>query len=142
MSVMIKKSIIVSFVVMAFVGNAWGGWFSFEPNIRILEGTPVARELGDIQKEYAYMKKGDTSKADQLVRDAKVLIIENQKYDTRVEYVKYKEQGDSVFVLIKDESGSKMWANMIGLACRSADGSERPVSKEDLSKGKFRPLVN
>jgi len=142
MSGMIKKSIFVSVVVMALVGNAWGGWFSFEPNILLLDGTSVARELEDIQKEIAYRKKGETTQADQLIRDAKILIIESQKYDTRVEYVKHKEQGNSVFVLVEDESGTKMWANMLGLACQGTDGSERPVSKKDLDKGEFTPLAN
>lgn len=142
MSEMIKKSILVSAVVMALVGNAWGGWFSFEPNILLLDGTSVARELEDIQKETEYKKKGDMAQADQLIRDAKVLIIESQKYDTRVEYIKHKEDGQSVFVLVKDESGTQMWANMLGLACQGNDGSERPVSKEDLAKGEFPPLAN
>ncbi len=140
MSGMIKKSVFVSVVVMALVGNALGGWFSFEPNILLLDGTSVARELEDLQKETAYRKKGDTAQADQLIRDTRVLIIESQKYDTRVEYVKHKEQGNSVFVLVKDESGTKMWANILGLACQGTDGSERPISKEDLSKGGFTPL--
>lgn len=141
MNGMIKKSIFVSVaVMMVLVGNAWSGWFSFEPNILLLDGVSVARELEDIQKETAYKEKGDTAQADQLVRDARVLIIEGQKYETRVEYVEHKEDGKNVFVLVKDESGTKMWANMIGLACQGGDGNERPVSKEDLAKGEFPPL--
>ncbi|WDP92202.1 MAG: hypothetical protein HUN04_21760 [Desulfobacter sp.] len=139
---MIKKSVFVSAVLMAIGGTAWGGWFSFEPNILIVDGTPVAREFEDIQKETTYLEKGDTAMAEQLVRDSRVIIIDSQKYDNRVEYVKYKEQGNSVFVLVKDESGSKMWANMIGLACKGNGGSERPVSKEDLAKGKLTPLAD
>ncbi len=139
---MIKKSVFVFGVVIAIVGNAWGGWFSFEPNILLLDGTSVARELKDIQKEHEYREKGDTDQIDQLIRDAKVLIIEGQKYETRVEYVKHKEHGNRVFVLVKDESGSKMWANMLGLACLGTDGNERAVRKEDLAKGKFVPLSN
>jgi len=142
MDEMIKRAVIVSVAVLAFVGNAWGGWFSFEPNILLLDGTSVARELEDIQKEAEYREKGDKTKADELIRDAKVLIIESQKYDTRVEYVKHKELGESVFVLVEDESGTKMWANMVGLACKGADGGERPVRKEDLTKGEFSPLEN
>lgn len=138
----IKKSIFVSVVLMAIVGNAWGGWFSFEPNILLLDGASVARELADIQKETSYREKGDTAQAEQLIRDERVLIIESQKYETRVEYVKHKEQGDKVFVLVKDESGTKMWANMIGLACQDTDGNERAVNKQDLTKGKFIPLSN
>lgn len=139
---MIKKLVFVSVVVMALVGNVWGGWFSFEPNILLVDGTSVARELEDIQKETVYREKGNTAEADQLVLDEKVLIIESQKYETRVEYVKHKEQGKNVFVLVKDESGTKMWANMLGLACLGTDGSERPVSKEDLTKEEFKPLSN
>jgi len=142
MSGMIKKLVFVSVVMMALVGNAWGGWFSFEPNILLLDGTYVARELEDIQKETAFREKGDIAKADELIRDEKVLIIESQKYDTRVKYVKYKEQDNSVFVFVKNESGTKMWANMAGLVCQGTDGSKRPVSKEDLAKGEFTPLAN
>ncbi len=142
MSGMIKKSVFVSVVVMALVGNAWGGWFSFEPNILLLDGTHVAWELEDIQKETAFRVKGDIAKADQLIRDEKVLIIESQKYDTRVKYVKYMEQDNNVFVFVKDESGTKMWANMASLVCQGIGGSKRPVSKEDLAKGEFMPLAN
>lgn len=142
MNQMVKRSVFTFVLVTALVGNAWGGWFSFEPNILLLDGTSVARELEDLQKESAYRAKGDTAQVEQLIRDAKVFIIEKKKYDNRVEYVKHKEDGDSVFVLVEDESGSKMWANMVGLACRASDGSERPVSKTDLDKGEFRPLSN
>ncbi|WDP87836.1 MAG: hypothetical protein HUN05_24095 [Desulfobacter sp.] len=123
MSGMIKKTTFVSVVVMALVGNAWGGWFSFEPNIHILDGTSVDRELEDIQKETVYKKNGNTAQVDQLMRDAKVLIIDSQKYETRVEYVKHKEEDQSVFVLVKDESGTQMWANMLGLACQGTNGN-------------------
>lgn len=142
MGEMLKKSVIASLIVMAFAGTAWGGWFSFEPNILLLDGTCVARELEDLQKETAFRETGDTVQADQLIRDAKVLVIESQKYDTRVEYIKHKEQGNHVFVLVEDESGTKMWADMIGIACQGSNGNERPVSKEDLAKGKFTPLSN
>lgn len=138
----VKNSALVSMLLIMLVGNAWGGWFSFEPNILILDGTSVARELKDIQKETAYRGKGDTAQIDQLIKDSRVLIITGQKYETRVEYVKHKEQGANVFVLVKDESGSKMWANMLGLACKGTDGNERPVSKKDLAKGEFEPLSN
>lgn len=139
---MIKKSFFISVLVIVFGGNAWCGWFSFEPNILLLDGTSVARDLDDIQRETVYREKGDTAQVDELIRDSKILIIESQKYETRVEYVKHKEHGKNVFVLVKDESGTKMWANMLGLACQGTDGSERPVSKEDLVKGEFTPLSN
>ena len=142
MNGMVKKSFFVSVVVMLMAGSSWGGWFSFEPNILLLDGTSVARELADIQQETTYRENGNTAQADQLIQDEKVLIIESQKYDTRVEYVKHKEMGNNVFVLVADESGTKMWANMLGLACQGTDGSERPVSKEDLAKKKFAPLSN
>ena len=142
MNGMVRRSVFACIMVMGLAGSAWGGWFSFEPNILLLDGTSVARELEDLQQESAFRTNGDTARADQLIRDAKVFVIENQKYDNRVEYVKHKEDGDSVFVLVEDESGSKMWANMLGLTCRGSDGSERPVSKTDLDKGEFRPLSN
>lgn len=139
---LIQLPVLISTVLVMLLGNAWGGWFSFEPNMQIKDGTPVARELTDIQKETAYREKGDTALAEQLVRDSKVLIMDHQKYDTRVEYVKYEEQGSNIFVLVKDESGSKMWANMAGLACRGTGGGDRPISKADLVKGEFPPLAD
>ena len=51
---MVKRSVFVCVAVMAIVGNAWGGWFSFEPNILLLDGASVARELEDLQKELEY----------------------------------------------------------------------------------------
>ena len=142
MNEMIKHLVMVSAAVAVFAGNAWGGWFSFEPNILIRDGTSVARELEDIHKATVHREKGDTTEVDQLIRDTRILIIESQKHDTRVEYVKHKELDNKVFVLVEDESGTKMWAAMLGLACRGSDGGQRPVSKEDLDKGKFPPLEN
>ncbi len=139
---MIKASVFVSVGMIMLAGSAWGGWFSFEPNILLLDGAYVARELEDLQKETEYREKGDAVHADELIRDAKVLLIDPKKYDNRVEYVKHTEQGTRIFVLVKDESGTKMWANMLTLACQGSDGSERPVSKEDLAKGEFTPLSN
>lgn len=130
----------VCVAVMVSVGSAWGGWFSFEPNILLMDGTSVARELEDIQKDTDYRKTGDTAQVDQLIRDMRVLVIESQKHETRVEYVKHREKGDNVFVLVQDESGTKMWANMVGLACLGTDGKERNVTRQDLNKGKFAPL--
>ena len=142
MSGMIKGFIFAAVFIIGFSGSSWAGWFSFEPNILLLDGTHVARELKDIQKATAYQEKGDTAQVDKLISDTKVLIIEGQKYETKVEYVKHKELGSTVYVLVQDESGSKMWANMIGLACKGTDGNERPVSRADLNKGKFSPLSN
>ena len=142
MNEMIKNAVFVFVVVMVLAGNAWSGWFSFEPNILLLDGTSVAREFEDIHKATMHREKGNTTEIDQLIRDTKILIIEGQKYDTRVEYIKHKEVDNSVFVLVEDESGTKMWANMIGLVCQGADGKKRPVNKEDLNKGEFTPLSN
>ncbi|HCY87419.1 MAG TPA: hypothetical protein DHV36_19960 [Desulfobacteraceae bacterium] len=138
----IKRAVFVFLSMLLLAGNAWGGWFSFEPNIHVLDGTPVARELEDLEKAMDFKEKGDTAQVEQLIRDTRVLIVESEKYETKVEYIKYKEHGNNVFVLVEDESGSKMWANMIGLACQGNDGQERPVSKADLDKGKLMPLAN
>lgn len=102
----------------------------------------MARELEDLQKELSLRKTGDIAHADELIQDARVIIIDSQKYDNRVEYIKHKEQGDSVFVLVKDESGSKMWADMLTLACQGMDGNKRPVGKADLSGDALTPLAN
>ena len=142
MNEMIKRSVFVSVVVMALVGNVWAGWFSFEPNILILDGTSVAREFEDIHMATVYREKGNTTEINKLIRDTRILIIEDQKHDTRVEYVKHKEVDNSIFVLVEDESGTKMWTNMLGLACQGTDGVERPVNEEDLNKGEFTPLSN
>ncbi|THB76440.1 MAG: hypothetical protein D3926_17640 [Desulfobacteraceae bacterium] len=138
----VKMSALVSLLFMMLAGNVLGGWFSFEPNILLLDGAYVARELDDIQKENAFREKGDIAKADQLIQDERVLVIESQKHETRVEYVKHKEKDNRIYVLVKDESGTKMWANMAGLVCQGANGSKRPVSKEDLAKGEFVLLSN
>ena len=78
----------------------------------------MAREFKDIHMATVHREKGNTTEIDKLIRDTKILIIEDQKYDTRVEYVKHKEVDNSIFVLVEDESGTKMWTTMLGLACQ------------------------
>lgn len=141
MGKMTKSFVLGFFVLTVFAGNVWAGWFSFEPNILLLDGAYVARELEDLQKETEYRKKGDTIHADELIKDSRILIIDSQKYDNRVEFVKFTEQGNNIFVLVKDESGTKMWSNMLTLACQGTDGSSRPVNKDDLTKGNLQPLT-
>ncbi len=121
------------------MSNACGGWFLFEPEILLLNGTSVAREFEEILKPTVHREKGNATEINKLIRDTKILIIEDQKYDTRVEYVKRKEVGNSIFVLAEDGSGTKMWTNILGLACQGADGNERSANKEDLNKGEFIP---
>jgi|GEM_PF-1697917 len=140
MSDIIKKAALVSVIVMGLVGNTWGGWFTFEPNIVLLNGTAVGLEFKDIQKETAYKKTGETTKAVQLVQEEKVYIIKTGADQTRVEYISHKEYQGSIFVRVQDESGTKIWANMLGIACKGQDGKERSVTEQDLAKGKFEPL--
>lgn len=137
----ICTSIFVSAVWLGLVGTAWGGWFSFEPNIILTDGAYVARELEDLAKETEYIKTGNTANADEMIRDSRVLIIDSQKHENRVEFIEFTEQGENVFVLVQDESGTKMWANMVALVCQDSDGTQRPVAKEDLAKGEFPPLA-
>jgi hypothetical protein len=128
-------------VLMILGGNAWAGWFSFEPNMVLKDGTHVALSFGDIEKENAYLRKGDTAKAEQLVNDEKVYIIKTGRDQTRVKFLDYKEHNGSIFVHVKDESGTKLWANLSGLTCECDQaGKPREVTKKDVLKGKFAPL--
>jgi len=143
MSGIFKK---IGFVFMVLIiiggtGSAWGGWFTFEPNIILLDGTAVALELRDIKKEIAFTEKGDTAQANQLIKDNKVQIIKSGKSQDRVEYVGYEEYEGSTFVRVKDESGNKLWANIIGLACEcEGQGKQRNLTKQDVIKENFKPL--
>jgi len=142
MSGITKKIGLVFMVLIIFGGSAWGGWFTFEPNIILLDGTAVALELTDIKKERAYIEKGDMAQANQLIKDSKVHIIKSGESQDRVEYVGYEEYEDSLFVRVKDESGNKFWANMIGLACEceGQGGEQRNITKQDVIKKNFKPL--
>ena len=144
MSEITKKIGFVFMVLIIFGGSAWGGWFTFEPNIILLDGTFVALELTDIKKESAYIEKGDMAQANQLIKDNKVHIIKSGKSQDRVEYVGYEEYEGSTFVRVKDESGNKLWANMIGLACECEGQGEkqRNITKQDLIKENLKPLSN
>ena len=140
MNGILKKIGFVVMVLIVFGGSAWGGWFSFEPSIILLDGTAVALELEDIKKEFAYIEKGDMEQANNLIKDSKVHIIKDGKSQTRVEYVEYEEHEGSIFIRVKNESGSKLWANMTGLACKGKDGKQRNVTKQDVIKEEFEPL--
>ncbi|MBU1566149.1 MAG: hypothetical protein KJ630_11035 [Proteobacteria bacterium] len=142
MSGIIKKTVFGFIGVIALCGSAWGGWFTFEPNVILINGTPVARELENIQMEHAYLEKGDLAHANQLIKDSDVYIIEgeNGKTGAPVKYVGYEEYEGSVFVRVKNESGTQIWANMLGLVCKGQDGKERKVTKQDLEKGEFETL--
>lgn len=142
MSGIIKKTVFVFIVAIALGGSAWGGWFTFEPNIILLDGTAVALELTDIEKESAYIEKGDMAQANQLIKDSKVHIIKSGESQDRVEYVGYEEYEGSLFVRVKDESGNKLWANMIGLACEceGQGGEQRNITKQDVIKKNFKLL--
>ena len=143
MSGIIKKIGCIFTVLIIFGGSAWGGWFTFAPNIILLDGTSVALELTDIEKESAYIQKGNMAQANQLIKDSKVHIIKSGKSQTRVEYVGYEESKGSIFVRVKDESGNKLWANMIGLACEcEGQGKQRNITKQDVIKKNFKPLSN
>ena len=137
-----KQTVFVFTVLTIFGGSAWGGWFSFEPNLMLLDGTAVARYLEDIAEENAYLEKGDTEHANQLISDEKVYRIKIGQDQTRVKYLEYKEHEGSIFIHVQDESGTKVWANMVGLACVGKDGKERQLTKQDLDKGEFEPLPN
>jgi len=143
MSGIIKKIGCIFTVLIIFGGSAWGGWFTFAPNIILLDGASVALELTDIEKESAYMQKGDMAQANQLIKDSKVHIIKSGKSQTRVEYVGYEESKGNIFVRVKDESGNKLWANMIGLACEcEGQGKQRNITRQDVIKKNFKPLSN
>lgn len=141
MSKMIKKAGSVTLVLlMTFIGSAWAGWFSFEPDMVLLDGTRVALNVEDIEAEEAYLQKGDMEHANQLINDNKIFIIKTGKDLTRVKFLDYKEENDgNIYVEVKDESGSKLWAKMTGLACEQ-DGKKKNITKQDLLKGEFAPL--
>ena len=131
----------VFMVLIVFGGSAWGGWFSFEPNMILLNGSAVAMDLKDLQKQNAYIEKGDIAKANQLIKDSKVHIVKSGKSQDRVEYVEYEEYEGNTFVRVKDESGNKLWANIIGLACEcEGQGKQRNLTKQDVIKENFKPL--
>ena len=136
MSKMIQKAGIITVVLlMALSGSAWAGWFTFEPNMVLLDGTRVAINLEDIEKEGAYLEKGDMEHANQLVKDNKVFIIKTGRDLTRVEFLDYKEKDDgNIYVEVKDESGNKLWTKMSGLA-RDQGGKKQNITKQDLLKG-------
>ena len=141
MSKMIKKAGIITMVLlMVLSGSAWAGWFTFEPNMLLLDGTRVAVSLEDIEKEGAYLEKGDMEQANQLVKDNKVFVIKTGRDLTRVEFLDYMEQDDgNIYIEVKDESGNKLWAKMSGLAC-DRDGKKENITKQDLLKGEFALL--
>jgi tRNA U34 2-thiouridine synthase MnmA/TrmU len=141
MSKMIKKTVVITMVfLMILSGSAWAGWFSFEPNMLLLDGTRVALKLEDIEKEVAYLQKGDMEHADQLVNDNKVFVIKTGRDLTRVKFLDYKEENDgNTYIEVKDESGNKLWAEMSGLACE-LDGKKQNITKQELLKGEFTPL--
>jgi len=141
MSKMIKKAGIVTMVLlMVLSGSAWAGWFTFEPNMVLLDGTRVAMNLEDIEKAGAYLEKGDMEQANQLVKDNKVFVIKTGRDLTRVKFLDYKEEDDgNIYIEVKDESGNKLWAEMSGLACNQ-DGKKENITKQDLLKGEFVPL--
>lgn len=140
MNEIIKKLVFFFLLLLIASGSAWGGWFSFEPNLMLLDGTAVARYLDDIEQQNAYLKKGDSEHANQLISDEKVYIIKKGRDMTRVKYVSYEENGGSIFIQVQDESGTKIWANMKGVACLDQDGKEKNVTKKEVIKGNFRPL--
>ncbi len=137
---MIKRIILGAFVLGFLAGNTWAGWFSFEPNIVILDGTAVAVNLEDIEEETAFLEKGAAEQADQLIKEEKVYLIQRGKDMTRVKYVKHEKDRGHFFVMVQDESGSKLWANMAGLACVDKGGKPRPLTEKDLDSGSLEPL--
>lgn len=141
MSKMIKKAGIVTMVLlMVLSGSAWAGWFTFEPNMVLLDGTRVSVILEDIEKDDAYLEKGDMEHANQLVNDNKIFVIKTGRDLTRVKFLDYKEKDDgNIYVVVKDESGNKLWSKMSGLAC-DQDGKKKNITKQDLLKGEFAPL--
>ena len=127
-------------LLMVLSGSAWAGWFTFEPNMVLLDGTHVSVLLEDIVKEGAYLEKGDNEQANQLVNDSKVFVIKTGRDLTRVKYLDFKEEADgNIYVEVKDQSGNKLWAKIDGLACNQ-DGNKRNITKQDLLKGEFAPL--
>lgn len=142
MKVSFKWTVFVFLFVAMFGSSAWGGWFSFEPNLMLLDGTAVARYIEDIEQENAYLEKGDAEHAKQLISEEKVYRIKSGQDQTRVKYLEHKEHEGNIFVHVQDESGTKVWTNMVGLACVGKDGKERKLTKQDLDKGEFDPLPN
>ncbi|MBT8334674.1 MAG: hypothetical protein KJP19_09595 [Deltaproteobacteria bacterium] len=138
---MIKKAgIVTTVLLMILSGSAWAGWFTFEPNMVLLDGTRVSVILEDIEKDDAYLEKGDMERANQLVNDNKIFVIKTGRDLTRVKFLDYKEKGDgNIYVEVKDESGNKLWSKMSGLA-RDPDGKKKNITKQDLLKGEFAPL--
>jgi hypothetical protein len=141
MSKMIKKAGIVTMVLlMVLSGSAWAGWFTFEPNMVLLDGTRVSVIFEDIEKDNTYLEKGDMEHANQLVNDNKIFVIKTGRDLTRVKFLDYKEKDDgNIYVEVKDESGNKLWSKMSGLAC-DQDGKKKKITKQDLLKGKFALL--
>ncbi|MBT8361420.1 MAG: hypothetical protein HKP41_08275 [Desulfobacterales bacterium] len=141
MSRMIKKAgIVTTVLLMILSGSAWAGWFTFEPNMVLLDGTRVSVILEDIEKDDAYLEKGDMERANQLVNDNKIFVIKTGRDLTRVKFLDYKEKDDgNIYVEVKDESGNKLWSKMSGLA-RDQDGKKKNITKQDLLKGEFAPL--
>ena len=136
----IKGVSFIGTVLAVLAGNTWAGWFSFEPNIVILDGTAVSVNLKDIEEETVLLEKGEEKQADQLIKDEKVYLIHRGKDMTRVKYVKHEKGQGHFFVMVQDESGSKLWANMTGLACVDKDGEPRALTEQDLDTGSFAPL--
>ena len=127
-------------LLMVLSGSAWAGWFSFEPNMVLLDGTRVSVIFEDIEKDDAYLEKGDMEHANQLVNDNKIFVIKTGRDLTRVKFLDYKEKDDgNIYVEVKDESGNKLWSKMSGLAC-DQDGKKKNITKQDLLKGEFVPL--
>ncbi len=141
MSKMIKKAGIVTMVLlMVLSGSAWAGWFTFEPNMVLLDGTRVSVVLEDIEKDDTYLEKGDMEHANQLVNDNKIFVIKTGRDLTRVKFLNYMEKDEgNIYVEVKDESGNKLWSKMSGLACNQ-DGKKKNITKQDLLKGEFLPL--
>ena len=108
--------------------------------LSILDGTAVAVNLEDIEEETAFLEKGAAEQADQLVKEEKVYLIQRGRDMTRVKYVKHEKDQGHFFVMVQDESGSKLWANMTGLACVDKGGKPRPLTEKDLDSGSFEPL--
>lgn len=134
-----KKMGFVFMLLIIFGGSAWGGWFTFEPNLVLLEGTAVSRDLEAVEK-YSFIEKGDIEQANQLIKNEEVRIVKNGDDQTRVTYSDYEENNGSIFIRFKNESGSKLWANITGLACEGQDGKLRNVIKQDVIKKDFKIL--
>lgn len=140
MSEIIKKTGFVVMLLVVFSGIAWGGWFTFEPNIMLLTGTAVSRNLEAVEKENTCIEKGDLKQANQLIKDEAVQIVKSGDDQNRVLYDSYEEYDGSIYIRVKDESGSRLWAKMTGFACEGQDGKLRNVTKQDVIKEDFKPL--